>query len=99
MIRPGFLSKAERNELRALARDGRSEGRIVRRANAVVLLNDGWSCAEVATALLLDDDTVRRWPEHGSLRPMALITAVLASLHFCIDWIWTIASPRRCHAS
>jgi transposase len=69
MIRPGFLSKAERNELRALARDGRSEGRIVRRANAVVLLNDGWSCAEVATALLLDDDTVRSWhklyEEHG----------------------------------
>ena len=69
MIRPGFLSKAERNELRALARDGLSEGRVVRRANALVLLNDGWSCAEVATALLLDDDTVRGWhrlyEEHG----------------------------------
>ena len=61
MIRPGFLSNAERDELRALARDGLSEGRVVRRANAIVLLNDGWSCAEVATALLLDDDTVRGW--------------------------------------
>ena len=61
MIRPGFLSEAERNELRALARDGLSEGRVVRRANALVLLNDGWSCAEVAAALLLDDDTVRSW--------------------------------------
>jgi transposase len=69
MIRPGFLSAAERNELRALARDGRSEGRVVRRANALVLLNDGWSCQQVAAALLVDDDTVRTWhslyAEHG----------------------------------
>ena len=61
MIRPGFLSAAERKELRALARDGLSEARVARRANAVVLLNDGWSCAEVAAALLMDDDTVRAW--------------------------------------
>ena len=61
MIRPGFLSEAERKELRALARDGRSEARVSRRANALVLLNDGWSCSEVATALLMDDDTVRGW--------------------------------------
>ena len=61
MIRPGFLSEAERNELRALARDGRSEARVSRRANALVLLNDGWSCTAVATALLMDDDTVRGW--------------------------------------
>ena len=69
MIRPGFLSAAERNELRALARDGLSEARVSRRANALVLLNDGWSCTEVATALLLDDDTVRSWhrlyEQHG----------------------------------
>ncbi len=69
MIRPGFLSAAERNELRALARDGRSEARVGRRANALVLLNDGWSCQQVAAALLVDDDTVRSWhslyAEHG----------------------------------
>ena len=69
MIRPGFLSAAERSELRALARDGLSEARAARRANAIVLLNDGWSCAQVATALLMDDDTVRGWhdlyTEHG----------------------------------
>ncbi len=69
MIRPGFLTEAERKELRALARDGLSEGRIVRRANAIVLLNDGWSCEAVATALLIDDDSVRCWhklyAEHG----------------------------------
>src|SRR5258708_10520726 len=69
MIRPGFLSAAERKELRALARDGLSEARVARRANAIVLLNDGWSCQEVAAALLIDDDSVRAWyklyAEHG----------------------------------
>jgi transposase len=37
------------------------EHRIARRANAIVLLDKGWSCARVAGALLLDDDTVRDW--------------------------------------
>jgi transposase len=61
MIRPGFLSAAERSELRALARDGLSEARVSRRANAIVLLDGGWSCERVAAALLIDDDTVRSW--------------------------------------
>src|SRR5260221_2427038 len=78
MIRPGFLSNAERDELRALARDGLSEGRIVRRANALVLLNDGWSCEEVAAAVLIDDDSVRSWHklyvEHG-------LTGLVVFLH------------------
>jgi transposase len=61
MIRSGFLSGAERRALSALARDGLAEHQVARRANALVLLNQGWSCAEVAGALLLDDDTVRNW--------------------------------------
>ena len=69
MIRGGFLSNAERLELRALARDGLSEARASRRANAIILLDKGWSCQEVADALLIDDDTVRAWHrlyrEHG----------------------------------
>jgi transposase len=69
MIRSGFLSESERQELRALARDGLSEARVSRRANAIVLLDTGWSCAEVAAALLIDDDSVRSWhklyAEHG----------------------------------
>jgi transposase len=44
-----------------VARDGLAEHRIARRANALVLLDKGWSCDKVATALLLDDDTVRQW--------------------------------------
>jgi transposase len=69
MIRGGFLCESERQELRALARDGLSEARVSRRANAIVLLDGGWSCAEVAAALLIDDDSVRCWhklyAEHG----------------------------------
>jgi transposase len=61
MIRGGFLEEAKRKELIALARDGKVEARVARRANALVLLDEGWSCAEVARALLLDDDTVRSW--------------------------------------
>src|SRR5262249_37387223 len=61
MIRPGFLSAAERGALIAVARDGLVEHRVARRANAIVLLNDGWNCEEVGSALLLDDDTVREW--------------------------------------
>ena len=34
---------------------------MARRANAIVLLDQGWSCERVAAALLLDDDTVRDW--------------------------------------
>ena len=61
MIRGGFLSADQRRALVALARDGLAEHRLARRANAIVLLDKGWSCARVAGALLLDDDTVRGW--------------------------------------
>lgn len=63
MIRSGFLSADDRAELRALARDGSAPHRLARRAIALVLLDAGWSCARVAVALLLDDDTIRTW--HG----------------------------------
>ena len=61
MIRGGFLTAQERAELTALARNGLAEHRLSRRANAVLLLDKGWSCQKVAEALYLDDDTVRQW--------------------------------------
>jgi transposase len=61
MIRPGFLDPESRRDLIDLARDGSAAHRLARRANALVLLDDGMSCAEVAKVLLLDDDTVRTW--------------------------------------
>ncbi len=61
MIRAGFLTTTERDELIELARDGLVEHRLARRANALVLLDRGMSCAEVSSVFLLDDDTVRTW--------------------------------------
>jgi transposase len=61
MIRGCFLSEEDRNKLIALARDGSVASRVTRRANALVLLDDGWSCQEIAAALLLNDDTIRGW--------------------------------------
>ena len=61
MIRRGFLSVEERKELVWLARDGSAEHRVGRRANAILLLDDGLSCERVAKVLYLDDDTVRGW--------------------------------------
>ena len=61
MIRGGFLSAEDRKTLIALARDGSGLARVTRRANALVLLDSGWSAQEVAAALLLNDDTVRGW--------------------------------------
>ena len=74
MIRSGFLSREERGALVGVARDGLAEHRVARRANAIVLLDDGWSCEEVASALLMDDDTVRGWLrsfESGGLEGLA----------------------------
>ena len=61
MIRAGFLSQVDRADLIALARDGSVEHRLARRANALVLLDAGWSFQKVAGALLLDDGTIRGW--------------------------------------
>jgi transposase len=61
MIRGGFLSSHDRTSLSRLARDGSAAHRLARRANALLLLDKGWSCVEVAEALLLDDETVRDW--------------------------------------
>ena len=61
MIRAGFLSGAERAELTELVRNGLVEHRLARRANALLLLDQGMSCSDIATVLFLDDDTVRTW--------------------------------------
>jgi transposase len=50
-----------REDLIALVRDGKAETRLTRRANALLLLDDGMSCVAVAKVLYLDDDTIRYW--------------------------------------
>ena len=61
MIRPGFLSPTERRELEGCVRRQREDHGIARRANAILLLDDGKSCKEIAEFLYLDDDTIRGW--------------------------------------
>ena len=61
MITGGFLDKPSRRSLIALARDGSVAHRLARRANALVLPDEGLSCSAVARVLLLDDDTIRTW--------------------------------------
>ena len=50
MIGSHFLDEEDRAKLIALARDGLAASRVTRRANALVLLDDGWSCRDVAAA-------------------------------------------------
>jgi transposase len=61
MIRAGFLDAESRRDLIELARDGSAAHRLARRANALVLLDDGMSCAAIARVLFIDDDTIRTW--------------------------------------
>src|SRR5260370_13664695 len=75
MIRGGFLGEEDRNTLIALARDGSAASRLTRRANALVLLDDGWSCQEVADALLLNDDTIRGWHKFFEQRGIEGLTS------------------------
>ena len=61
MICPHFLSPEDRLELERCLRRHREEYGIARRANALLLLDKGKSCAEIAEFLYLDDDTIRSW--------------------------------------
>ena len=54
MIRRGFLSSAERLELEACVRRQREDRGIARRANGILLLDDGKSCQEISEFLYLD---------------------------------------------
>ena len=72
MIRGGFLTAEERQDLTELARDGLAEHRLARRANALVLLDRGMSCEEVGRVLLIEtsglptyDLTRRFYAKHG----------------------------------
>ena len=61
MIRPNFLTTADRLELLSCVKRQREDHGVARRANALLLLDDGMSCSQIAKVLFLDDDTVRSW--------------------------------------
>jgi len=64
MISGGFLSAKERAALKAVIGHPSETHGVARRANAILLLDKGWSCADVSEALYLDDDTIRTWHKH-----------------------------------
>jgi len=61
MNRPCFLSSSERRELEVCVRSQREDHGVARRANAILLLDDGKSFQVIAEFLYLDDDTIRGW--------------------------------------
>ena len=61
MIKSGFLSRAERQDLESVVRCPSEDHGIARRCNALLLLDDGKSCQQIAQYLYLDDDTIRTW--------------------------------------
>jgi len=61
MIRPKLFSCEDRRELLSCVKRQREDHGVARRANALLLLDDGKSCVEIAQVLYLDDDTVRGW--------------------------------------
>jgi transposase len=61
MIRVGFLSDDEKRKLTALAKNPAIKHRFARRANAILLLDKGMSCQQVAGLLFIDDDSVHEW--------------------------------------
>src|ERR1700688_2746181 len=61
MIGGSFLDPEARSDLIELTRDGSVAHRLARRANALLLLDQGMSCEAIAKVLFLDDDTIRAW--------------------------------------
>ena len=55
------MDPESRRDLIELTRDGSAAHRLARRANALVLLDDGMSCASVAKVLFLNNGTIRVW--------------------------------------
>ena len=61
MIRTNFLSGEDRRQLLACVKRQREDHDVARRANALLLLDDGKARVEIALVLYLDDDPVRGW--------------------------------------
>ena len=56
-----FLTPAERAALEGLLRTRKAAGLRIRRANALLLLDDGFAPIDVARVLYLDEETIRSW--------------------------------------
>ena len=74
MITRGFLTFDQRTELETIVRSSREDHGVARRANAILLLDDGKSCVQIGEFLYLDDDTIRRWYKEYQKGGLDLLT-------------------------
>jgi len=74
MINAKFLTLAQRGELERIVRRPSEGHGVARRANSILLLDDGKSCAVIAEFLYLDDDTVRNWHKQYQSGGLDLLT-------------------------
>jgi len=68
-----FLEPEQRAALGGILRARKADGLKVRRANALLLLDDGLSPADVARVLYLDEETVRSWQRGFASDGLALL--------------------------
>jgi len=61
MIQGKFLTLEQRKELEDIIKAPSERYGVGRRCNAILLLDDGLSCQQIAKVLYIDDDTVRTW--------------------------------------
>ncbi|KAG6559024.1 hypothetical protein RHABOEDO_001008 [Candidatus Rhabdochlamydia oedothoracis] len=59
-LKANFLTRNQKDILKARHRHERDK-RLCDRIKSILLLDEGWTCPQVAHALLLDDDTIRRY--------------------------------------
>ncbi len=61
MMPSDFLTTEQRLELERIMRRPRGDHGVARRANAILLLDDGKTFTQISEYLYLDDDTIRGW--------------------------------------
>lgn len=59
-LKANFLTRNQKDILKARHRHERDK-RLCDRIKSILLLDEGWTYLQVAHALLLDDDTIRRY--------------------------------------
>ncbi|PWU14537.1 MAG: hypothetical protein C5B45_04280 [Chlamydiae bacterium] len=59
-LKANFLTRNQKDILKARHRHERDK-RLCDRITSILLLDEGWTYPQVAHALLLDDDTIRRY--------------------------------------
>ena len=93
------LNADEIKELRAAHRQARNS-RDAYRINAVILLAQGWTAADIATALLMDSDTVRnhfKRYRQGGLRHLLQVNYVGSEPYLSAEQLDELDCHLQCH--